>query len=508
MSRAKPPALEASRSKARMATGPLLVHHIWIGLPDTPGQLSDLSKNCLASWDPLPQMLWVVQPLHPADATWARKHCPNLAVMPVAQVMPIDRIAAWLHGRVAVQIVKDILSMAILEAHGGLYTDLDIFWTGRLPMLVNGYWLPLEPHRLSGHAFCRKSDRVTLACFAMPKGAELARGLVAKWVKTWDAWADKEAAAEEPFDWTAAAVQTSLWMQNTRQFHEATERLALEQAYVLPIYAMPWGKTLKAADIPAIQSGKSNVPVVCQPLDYTVPYPVPSCIDVEQLACTVNLWARQWDTSVQQWALDFLSGVRARLLAKNSRPVQTMPRAIPKSAARTRSAEKAQPKESRPLEEPRSSNGPRPSKAPRSAKAWPSEESRLAAEPGTIGHPEQARPEAEPSSSGHPQVRPEELESLHILLAPFLGLAASHRLQAEAHEVAARLPQCTSSSSSCSSQAVRPDWAAGLILYVGLPRLAQLGREQLQQVLGSRFARAVQAMQLWVQYFSPELGSE
>ena len=157
----------------------VLVHRVWIDLSSIgsralghkpqPSKLPDLAISCLRSWSPQPQMLWTHSAMEQYDI-------PGLTVMALNALMPGGIVAFMLAGNVPVQFIKDILSMRILHAHGGMFLDMDMYWLGRVIQVgADGYLFAEEPHsRKTGMFLGRSHHYPNLAMFAMPKGSDMA----------------------------------------------------------------------------------------------------------------------------------------------------------------------------------------------------------------------------------------------------------------------------------------------------------------------------------------------
>ena len=425
-----------------------LVHHVWLQLPgnDPFGSCwscpSSLNLECLASWEPTPQTLWVSHDLGKQEATWLASHCPNLMIRPVGNVFSMVQIAGWLSSNVPVQIVKDMVSMAILAACGGLFADLDIYWLGRQPVrLFNGYWFHLEPHPSAGRRFSRQSDRVTLAILAMPQASSLAQELLQCWKVAWSVHAAGQAnEATEQTNWEDLNVITRLWMRNTNDLHKKIATLELQQAIQQPIMAIPWTKNLTMKHIQAIESGLVDNTAARTTLKYDEPYMQPSIKTVAKFTVAVNLWVRQWkDSKVQDWALTTVRRLRAKTLS--------LPETCPYIPV-------------------------------------------LDLEDG----PEAVSVSSSSSTACHIfLVREQDLESLHQLLSPGIGCALSHRLMSSAYDFLATSIATSSLSRMADEGLADLDLASGIVLHCA--RGGVYDQAGVNAALGNRLGPARQALQ-------------
>lgn len=415
-----------------------MIHHVWLQLPGASGP-SPLNMECMASWEPMPQRLWVSHELGEDEAAWLAIHCPSLQIRPVSNVFSMHQIAGWLSSNIPVQIVKDMVSMAILAACGGLFADLDIYWLGKQPgNFFQGNWFHLEPHPSAGRRFSRLSDRVTLAILAMPKDSAVANELLQSWKAFWSSYAVGQVTSAEQTNWDSLNVVTGLWMRNTNDLHKKIGS-QLHQAIQQPIVAIPWPKNLTMACTGCIVSGQVDNHASRATLDYAQAYPLPSLKTVAKFTIAVNLWVRQWKEPVTAWALKALRAVRAKALS--------MPETCPYI-----------PGEGRPPETPR-----------------------------------QAASSSTPSTAPTFTVREQDLESLHHLLSPVIGFAKSHKLMATVYAFLATDFAKTSLSRMASEGQHNLDLASGIVLYCA--RTGTYDQCQLNAAFGNRLQQARWALQ-------------
>ena len=192
----------------------LIIHHLWVNMaqeakPDM--GMSSVNLACLKSWTPQQQWLWTYSTTGAADL---HAIVPGLEIRDSREIMGPGVVLSLLAGQVPIQIVKDIFSMQVLAMHGGMWADLDMYWLGRhIPLHESGYAFSLEPHSRPATSYMgRSTDRVTLALFALPKGARLAVKCHTEWLCKWLKWAyDNYDDAIPHIDWNLTASQT-LWM--------------------------------------------------------------------------------------------------------------------------------------------------------------------------------------------------------------------------------------------------------------------------------------------------------
>lgn len=484
-SHARPTKRQAT-SRPSKGMRPCLVHHVWLQLPKLPVDaygMSAVDLECLASWEPWDSWLWTCQPLSTDTLSWLQTNCPHLKVKNTATIMTACQIAGMVACNVPVQLVKDILSMAILHAHGGVFADLDIYWMGRhMSLTASGHWFPLEPPPRSGNFFCRKSDRVSLAILAMPANCKVAMTLHQKWMAAWSIFAASQVAPGAiQTDWQDKQVLCTLWMQNTRQLQHAIENAGLSQSCCHPIFGIPWTLSLNEKEFLAIDSGQCNDKQPHAMLNYKEKYQQPSLATVKKYACCVNLWGRQWKGGVRPWVIQRLRPLRA-------------------------AATKL------------------PSTLPPTPEVMQAEDSMQAARFGMLRAPEQHEPPMQEGQSeqdeppeGLSEVHvhspkgqaapfdPAELERIFGILSPAmpcLGHAQVHTLLTLAHTYVSSKAFVKAWAAATDCHAMPCDWAGGIVLYcahVGMVMAKQhWGSEDIRLVedaLGSHLAGARTAMQ-------------
>ena len=312
----------------------LIVHHLWInmGLQASLGELglSNMANQCLMSWVPCEQWLWVYSP----DLAMDHNVPANVRIMDAQDILPAAYVVAMLLGNVPIQFIKDIFSMKAIHAHGGLWTDMDILWLGRpLAQGESGYIFTVEPHtKPASQPFGRSSHRVSLAIFGLPRGAKLAKDLGDGWLQHWLQFALRQYSAPEAIDWTSWDAQKGLWMYNTRQFTmQAIAIAAIQGSAVLrvPLEFMPLGMRLKPSDWPALQQAlRATEPqLAIADITYNEAFLQSSCADMAAYSCTVNLWDRQWPADLQDAVLAWAIQQRlANLPTGQPRPKAILPR--------------------------------------------------------------------------------------------------------------------------------------------------------------------------------------
>ncbi len=292
------------------------VHHLWLDLhaepvgPERPF-LNDIALECIRSWAPMVQCLWLYDTGH--GKTLA-ENVQGLRIKNAADILAPGIVLSLLAGQVAMQLIKDIFSMKVLALHGGIWADLDVMWLGRIPPIQSGHAFALEPHsRCSGEFLGRKSDRVTLAWFAMPKGSPLAVTLADHWLKYWLRWAADHFLQTEPFEWDKKNQQ-SLWMKNTTEFTKKVLALpAARTDYLhMPLVFMPFPIRMSTAQL-ALARHADLTPGLAdiKALDYDKPYMVPALKDIALHSCTANIWQRQWPKDLQDDVLAALAEIRS-----------------------------------------------------------------------------------------------------------------------------------------------------------------------------------------------------
>ena len=189
----------------------LIIHHLWVNMaqeakPDM--GMSSVNLACLKSWIPQQQWLWTYSTTGAADL---HAIVPGLEIRDAREIMGPGVVLSLLAGQVPIQIVKDIFSMQVLAMRGGMWADLDMYWLGRhIPVHESGYAFSLEPHSRPATSYMgRSTDRVTLALFALPKGAHLAVKCHTEWLCKLLKWAyDNYDDAIPPIDRNLTASQT------------------------------------------------------------------------------------------------------------------------------------------------------------------------------------------------------------------------------------------------------------------------------------------------------------
>lgn len=488
--------------------------------PNNPWQLSSLAMKCLASWEPQEQWLWVNCPASESQMKDIAMTIPHLTIMPLSclRLVSIGQICGWLSNNVPVQIVKDILSMAILQEHGGLFADLDMFSTGRKVQPFEGHWYVLEPHPRAGAMYCRTSDRVTLAMFGMPRGSELSASLVSRWVARWTRFAEthrrnemlrrggnakrsykmafpdkkgkegngkgcgdgkvtkgtkgkvtKGTEVQPAVDWNSGVDLRKHWMHNTNDMQAmVAAHPEFAKAIMQPVVAVPWSLLCKVRQI---KDGPLDAMAPVTNMDYSKPYPEPSVATVARYSCACNLWARQWHDHEQTWVLDVLHRIRETNLAMSGR------------------VKAARHEGNRGL---RSSSGSRQSASMAgvmNGRTAAGQEATAAGGAAAAGAPMQ------PSLS----MVADSLEAL-VGIGQTMGYINSHWIMARSHEL---LQSQAMVQARATLVALPDEWAAGIVLFTvrlhthfgGLTAAAS-DVQGLERQLGSRLARASQISQL------------
>ena len=312
------------------------VHHIW--LPVGPFAAETLGAKpakvalpagelaCLASWQPYPQSLWsyTAVDLPPALA-------PGLNVASLEEFLPSTMVRWLLAFGVPAQMVKDILSMRILHAHGGLFADLDVFWLGRLVPQLFGFTLGDEPHgQPAGAVKGRLWNAVYLGLLRMPKGHPLPMELAEAFQDYWTRVALRAVAEGLPPEELNGTTRKD-WMHNTKLL---SSRVAswprLAGCVQLPLTLLPLPRRLTLRQFQALAE-KADEPAASlgERVDITAPYSLPSLALMEQQSCTANLWTRHWPEPLGQAVLAWCQATRTANLARARGHGQAAESALP-----------------------------------------------------------------------------------------------------------------------------------------------------------------------------------
>jgi len=245
-----------------------------------------------------------------------------------AQVIEPGKALGLLAAGLPIQLFKDMFSMKALAEHGGIWTDLDVFWLGKqLPIHSSGYAFALEPHSRPAQAFMgRKSPRAHLGLLAMPKDAPLAMDLYCKWSSKWKNWVIAQDPSK-PFMWKDTAGWHA-WMHNTNMFSQFALKLAQTMSGEPSIVQQPWvfmplALTFSQADLndmAMVSTSSSASPPI---IDCQFPYKSPTLADMALHSCTVNLWTRQLGAPLKAKLVDMMSTLRRTALDMNSKSTVT-----------------------------------------------------------------------------------------------------------------------------------------------------------------------------------------
>ena len=254
----------------------MLVHRFWEG---PRAGISDTAWGSLRSFSSHPQWVWT----YSSGACFANspvavtvKHC--------SAVLPEPTFRALLQEGVPIQILKDIISFLVLAHHGGCFADLDIVLLPRgLPR--SHYMFVCEPVKKKGAHFSKfdveydipsyARGSVNIGFMACPKGADFARLLAGKLLGFWQRWALRS---------QRGSVQ-KLWMHNTRRCRVALQQHGSQKHIYSPMAFSPlpmWLTSLTA-------TGKVRFG-----------YRVPTWDEMLHGSHAVNLWHRQWPSSLQR----------------------------------------------------------------------------------------------------------------------------------------------------------------------------------------------------------------
>ena len=297
------------------------VHHLWLpvgAFPTTeeakPGKvpLPAGELACLASWQPHPQILWTYTEIDLPPAL-----APAVLLAPLDDFMP-STMARWLLAfGVPVQMVKDILSLMILHAHGGLFTDLDVFWLGRPVPKPEGFTFGDEPpSQVAGAVKGRQWNAVHLGLLGMPKGHPLPKELAEKFLQYWTQVALRGVEVGCPAEET---TQRKDWMHNTKLLSSrvaACPRLAA--CVQVPLTLLPLTRRMSLRQFEDLAAAAAEEAAVTSDgrVDITVPYRLPSLALMAQRSCTVNLWLRHWPEPLQHAVLKWRAATRSANLAR------------------------------------------------------------------------------------------------------------------------------------------------------------------------------------------------
>ncbi len=282
-----------------------VIHHLWIdgsGEQEPPG-LSDECLECLQSWVPRLQCLWLYADL--PLPSW-----PGLRKCDLQCILPRGRAQWLLLNNVPVQVVKDMLSLRILARHGGIFTDLDIFSLGREIPLRDGYVFTQEPETGLQGTRKRKVSLLSLQFLGAPVNTCLA-GVGKHMERLWHAYAKKVLNKKcEPKDWRK---KHTLWMRNTRMFSDFVRANdSLSQAVRPPIYHLPLGASCR--NLPPFDAGDDGARV-----DYAQGEE-PSRASMVRHSLTLGIWARQWPPELKQVVLEWVRCTRAQVVLGGSAP--------------------------------------------------------------------------------------------------------------------------------------------------------------------------------------------
>jgi len=176
--------------------------------------------------------------------------------------------AHLLSNNVPVQMLKDIGSLKILHAEGGIFADVDMLWLGRpVPVTAKGYIFSQEAyHRPPGQTLSRRVVYSTLAVLAMPAGSVHAASLASRMLKAWAGHATAvKAKHTTAIDW---GKHHSKWMRNTRMLTDAiSENSDMLEGLHPPLLVFPWrrcdletaaGAECASVNVAWLESGKTQ----------------------------------------------------------------------------------------------------------------------------------------------------------------------------------------------------------------------------------------------------------
>ncbi len=248
------------------------IHHVWL----TDGPLPDIAVECLVSYAPARQVLWVG---HESGEVAVPRHVPGLSVRLLTQeaagVSPAR--VAWLLAKLPVQHVKDEVALQIVSRWGGVFTDLDVISTGH-PM-PDGHLFVEEVQACDGRKL--RKLHITLSIFGAPPADAVIR----------------EAAAQIQAHHTemVSTGKMSRWMWNGACLSAVVGRCDTARLEVRPsVEYMP-------------------LPMHTRELPGSVP-PTPGAPTIQDMVAktkTINVWQRQWNPRLQQAALAWAREQRA-----------------------------------------------------------------------------------------------------------------------------------------------------------------------------------------------------
>ena len=254
--------------------GQALIHHVVVFTDEAELVLRELWSECLRSYQPMQQILWLYQDIQVPQDIGNVKKCDASALMPLSQ-------ARWyMRGATPVHFVKDILSFKALLHFGGLFTDLDVFGLGFSwdQIMPHGILLCQEPNP---DGFYQKTYTcVNLAAVGLPKGNQNAQVCVDRMVEKWKKHtvAVLDAQKKAP-NWQKKHPD---WMFNTRTFSELVQQDPQLRRHVLPTsFCMPLSARAKA--FPAAGTALAEKMLVETKL--------------------LNMWDRQWPLQLKEKAL-------------------------------------------------------------------------------------------------------------------------------------------------------------------------------------------------------------
>ena len=304
-----------------------MIHRLWINMgpvDEEPAasfrlQLGPLGLQRLKTWQPCVQWFWVYY-MAESEKVWLEAEVKGLEVKFIgAFLLHPNAVAALLACGTPLQFIKDIFSLKVLHAYGGIFADLDVVWLGvRFPVSKAGYMFGLEPHpRESGAFMGSTKERLTLSILAAPKDSEPIYSMYHKLLTHWqnfalDVFSGKKQALQIGTGWHKD------WMWNTNVVTLIVKKHpTLLAAVHKPVVLRPFPKALSAAGLSHAVEGLVDHEVLHRPTDMSQPYACPSLATVAQYSVVIDTWERQWDADVQVLVLEWVECHRAGPPAAN-----------------------------------------------------------------------------------------------------------------------------------------------------------------------------------------------
>lgn len=297
-----------------------VIHRLWINLgpmDESPAaslklQLGPLGVQRLKTWQPCVQWFWVYY-MSVSEKAWLEAEVEGLEVKFIeAHHLHPNTVAALLACGTPIQFIKDIFSLKVLHAYGGIFADLDVIWLGvPFPLSNTGYMFGLEPHpRESGAFMGNRVERLTLSILAAPKDSAPIHSMYQKLFTHWKNFAlNVFSGKNQPLH--IGTGWHKLWMWNTNAVTLIVKKCpTLIAAIQKPVVLRPLPKALNAEGLTHMIKGLVDNEVLHRPNNMSQPYPCPSLATVAKYSVVIDTWERQWAPDVQEFILEWAQSHR------------------------------------------------------------------------------------------------------------------------------------------------------------------------------------------------------